>query len=249
MTTSAASAGSARPALFNQHESLLARMAGVVVSPRATFDAMARVPRVGAVLLVTFAATWLCTALLLQTEVGQLALVDQWERTALAFGQAIGDAEYAALQDAARNSIAYAAATALASGPGLAAAMAALLWVTFNRGGRSATYRQLLAVTAHAGVILAIRQVIAAPISYGRETLASPTTMSVFFTMLDEASPLARFLGVIDVFIIWWLIVLAVGVSVLYRRPAGGLAVVFASVYLGFAAVLAAIMAVLGGIA
>ena len=42
--------------------------------------------------------------------------------------------------------------------------------------------------------------------------------------MLDEASPVARFLGVVDLFVVWWIVVLAIGMSVLYRRPTRSLA-------------------------
>ena len=124
-------------------------------------------------------------------------------------------------------SLLYAAATALASGPALALALSGVLFVVLNRERRAVarargpqvSYVQVLAVVSYAGVILALRQVIATPVDYVRESIASPTTLVQFFTMLDEASPLARFLGVIDLFVVWWIVVLAIGVSVLYRRP------------------------------
>ena len=68
---------------------------------------------------------------------------------------------------------------------------------------------QVLAVVAHAGVILALRQVVAAPLNYSRETLASPTTLRVLSRCSTKPSPLARFFGVIDLFVIWWVVVLA----------------------------------------
>ncbi len=36
--------------------------------------------------------------------------------------------------------------------------------------------------------------------------------------MLDDSSFLAKLLGAIDIFIIWQLVVLAIGLAVLYRR-------------------------------
>jgi hypothetical protein len=211
--------------------------------------------------------------MLLETEVGQLALLDQWERTASAFGQTINDSQYAAMEDASRNGAAYAALSSLVSGPLLAVGLSGLFFASFRASrvagrvakrpdepvlvGRSAfadrpgvvTYRQVLAGVAHAGVILALRQVIVAPVTYARETLASPLTMSVFFAVLDEASLPARFLGILDLFVIWWLMVLAVGMSVLYRRPARHLAGVFVGAYVMLAVVLTAVMAVTGGTA
>jgi hypothetical protein len=247
VTTSAASAGSARPALLDHNESLFGRLTGVVLSPRRTFVALAATPRAADVLLVTTLAAFACTAVLLRTNVGELALLDQWERTAIAFGQDIGDAEYAALQEAARNGIPYAAAMTIVSVPVLAALLAGLFSAAFRQADATVRFRQLFAITAHAGVILALRQVIAAPVSYARESLASPASLTVFFTVFDEASPLARFFGVLDLFVIWWLTVLAVGVSVLYRRGALRLAIAFTGIYIALAAVLAGAMAALGG--
>ena len=104
-------------------------------------------------------------------------------------------------------------------------------------------------VVSYAGVILALRQVIATPVDYVRESIASPTTLVQFFAMLDEASPLARFLGVIDLFVVWWIVVLAIGVSVLYQRPTRRLALAFTGAYVALALLAALAMAVSGGTA
>jgi hypothetical protein len=225
-------------------------MLGVIRDPRATFGRLAANPRWADVLLVTFLVTAFSSALLLETETGRLALLDQWERTALAFGQPVTDSSYAMLARASENGVAYAAASALASGPALAVALSAALLGTFRlvRGG-GATYRQVLAVVAHAGVILTLRQLVATPIVYARETLASPTTFSLFFTMLDETSPLARFFGIVDLFVIWWVVVLAIGMSRLYRQPARRLALAFMGTYVALAAILTITMALTGGTA
>ena len=228
--------------------SLPGRLVAVVCAPRTLFEAVVRTPRWAGILALTFLVSAVPAAVLLQTEVGRLALVDQWERVAAAFGQNVDDTRYAAMEEASQNGFAYAAVSSLAGGPALAAGTAAICFVAFGaarRGG--ATYRQLLAVVAHAGVILALRQVIVAPIAYARETLASPVTMSLFFTMLDEASPTARFLGIIDLFVLWWIVVLAIGLSVLFARPARRLALIFVAVYLTLALLLAAAMVATGG--
>lgn len=263
--------------------SLLARAYGVIRRPRASFAAIVRAPAWASILAVTTGITFLCSAGLLRTEVGRQALVDQWERTALAFGQNIDDAQYSRMVDTAASSgfeLAYALVTALANGPALAIGLAALLFVVLNRAVRDSrgadgpsgtgpasldpardalsasrrtgprvSYIQVLAVVSYAGVILALRQVVATPIEYVRESIASPTTLVQFFSMLDEASPIARFLGVIDLFVIWWIIVLAIGVSVLYQRPTRRLALVFTGAYVVLALLAALAMAVTGGTA
>jgi hypothetical protein len=194
--------------------------------------------------------TALSAAIVLETDVGQLALLDQWERTASAFGRPLNDAEYDALADASRSGIAYAVVSAVAIGPLLVLALSAVLFLAFRTAAPgTVTFRQVLAVAAHAGVILALRQVVAAPVAYASETLMSPITLAMFFRMLDEASPLARFFGIIDLFVVWWVFVLAIGMSVLYKRPARRLAGVFVGAYVTLALVLTAVMAATGGTA
>jgi hypothetical protein len=225
------------------------RVLGILVSPRATYEALIQAPRWFDVLVLTYLVTSIATALLLETDVGQLALLDQWERTAAAFGQEVDSAQYAAMADASQNGGSYAAVTSFVSGPVLVVALSALLYLLFRAAPAAVTYRQVLAVVSHAGVILALRQLIAAPVTYTSETLASPITMGMFFRMLDEASPLARFFSTIDLFVLWWVMVLAVGMSVLSRRPARRLAGVFVGAYITLAVLLTVAMAVTGGTA
>jgi hypothetical protein len=127
---------------------------------------------------------------------------------------------------------------------------AGVLLVVFNGGmGGSATYTQVLAIVTHAGVILALRQVFATPLNYLHESLASPTSLGVFFQILDEASPAAHFLGIIDLFVIWWAVTLAIGMGVLYRRRTPPIVLAFLATYVAVALVLAAAMALSGGTA
>jgi hypothetical protein len=187
-------------------------------------------------------------AIVLATDVGRTALVDQWERAALAFGQDVDDGKYAQFQTFARSGPVYGLAMALIYGPVITLAVASLVFVLF-RGGRdrAVSYSQVLSVMSHAGVILAIRQIVAAPISYLRETTASATSLVVWFPALDAASAVGRFVGAFDLFVLWWVVLLAVGVAVLYERRVRPLAVTFLGVYAGVALLLAATMTVLGG--
>jgi hypothetical protein len=199
-------------------------------------------------MLLSFLVTAACGVTLMETEVGQQALVDQWERTALAFGREIHDEAYAELVATSEYSAVYAVISALAGGPLLSCAVAAAIFGVFGRrlpGG--GTFTQVLAIVAHSGVILALRQLVAAPFNYTRETLASPTTLGQLFPMFDEASPAARFFGAIDVFVVLWVVVLAIGVAPLYRRSVRSTASAFVGVYVGFAALLAISMTVAGG--
>jgi hypothetical protein len=186
-------------------------------------------------------------AALLATDVGQVALVDQWERTALAFGQTVDDARYAEMLRLSRYGVPYAAASAVVRGPAAAVALAAVFYGVFSARGRRVTFAQTLAVVAHAGVILALRDVVAAPVNYARESLASPVTFVSLAGMLDEGSPAARFLALLDPFVLWWLAVLAIGLAVLYQARVRVMVLTLLGLYLGIALVLAGTMTVLGG--
>ena len=227
--------------------SLLARITGVVLRPRSTLAAVVTRPRSAGVLATLTAVTFAATAGFLATDVGQVALVDQWERTALAFGRPVDDARYAEMQEFSRYRVPYAAAVSVARGPIAAAAIAGVLYGLFRMRGRRARFAQVLAVVAHAGVILTLRDVVAAPLNYLREALASPITLAQFVGVVDEASPLARFFALFDLFVLWWIVVLAVGLAVLYRARARVVAAGALAAYAGIAVVLAGTMAVLGG--
>jgi hypothetical protein len=225
-------------------------MLGVIHSPRTTFESLASAPKWGDVLVLTFLVTALSSAFLFETETGRLALLDQWEQTALAFGQPVGDSEYAALSRASDGGTIYAIASAFTSGPLLTVALSGILFTCFrplSSGGLR--FPQVFAVVAHAGVVLTLRQVVAAPVVYARETLASPTTLNLFVASLDETSPLARFFGIVDLFVVWWIAVLAIGMSVLSQKPTSRLALWFMGAYVALAGILTLAMALTGGTA
>jgi hypothetical protein len=227
----------------------MSRIAGIIRRPRATFDAVVAAPRWGALLAVLFAGSIVVSAAFFTTPVGQRALVDQWERTVIAFGQPVDDARYAELQELSRQGLAYAALTSFVTGPVAALALSGLFFGVFRmRRGARASFRQVLAVVVHSSVILVLGQIVAAPVNYARESMASPTTLVLFFTMLDEGSAAARFFGLLDLFVIWWLVVLAIGASVLYGGRTRTLAARFIGVYSGVALLLAGAMAWLGGV-
>src|ERR1051325_9774659 len=107
-------------------------MWGMVRRPSATFGALLPSHPWAAVLLATTTIPFLCSAGFLGTDVGRQALVDQWERTATAFGQPVDDERYAQMEARARSGgfdLAYATVTALASGPLLVFAVSVLLFV------------------------------------------------------------------------------------------------------------------------
>jgi len=79
-------------------------------------------------------------------------------------------------------------------------------------------------------------------VGYVRETLASPLTLGSLFPMLDEASPAARFLWSVDVFVLWWLVLAAIGAATISGRRAMPLAATLTGAYALVGIVLATVM-------
>jgi hypothetical protein len=229
------------------------RILGVIRAPWRTMTAVINDPRWGAVLLLTLCLTAGARIGLMTTDIGQQALTDQWEARIEAFGRTVDDATYARLEQLGQHGWQLAAGTSLASGLLLPFVLAAVLHGVFGRGrvnqlvAQPLSYQQSLAVVVHANVILALRDVVAAPVSYLRESLGSPLALGTLFRMLDEGSAAARLFAMVDFFILWWVVVLAIGTAALYRRSTRTLALTYMGVYGAFAVVMAGIMVFSGG--
>ena len=119
--------------------------------------------------------------------------------------------------------------------------MTLLFWVVFNAiMGGTATFKQVMAVVAHSQVISAVGYLFAAPIMYARGVMTTGVAnLGALLPMLDETSFLAKFLGMIDLFVIWWVVVLAIGLAALYKKKVGSIATGLFIVYGIFALVLA----------
>ncbi len=60
--------------------------------------------------------------------------------------------------------------------------------------------------------------------------------------MLEPSSFIARFLGTIDFLLVWWAMVLAIGVAVLYEWRTAPIAIAFLMVYGLVATIIASIL-------
>jgi hypothetical protein len=65
--------------------------------------------------------------------------------------------------------------------------------------------------------------------------------------MVDEKSFVGRLLGMADLFVIWWLVVLAIGIAVLYRRRTQPIAIALLGLYAVIALAVATFMSGAGG--
>ena len=107
--------------------------------------------------------------------------------------------------------------------------------------GGDASYKQVFAVVAHSGVVLAVLALFTTPLAYARESMSGTTNLAVFLPFLDDSSFLARLLGSIDLIFIWWMLSLAIGLGVLYRKRTGPIATTMFALYAAIAVIIAAI--------
>jgi hypothetical protein len=227
---------------------LAARIAGVVFSPGDTYRSIAAHPRVLGALAVTTIVMAAATFVFLSTEVGQAAVLDQQMQMMESLRIDLPDEVYDRMEDMAGRQRYWAVGGILVMSPVICMVVAGIILLVFNVAlGGDATLKQAYAVSVHSQVLLAAQQLFILPLNYVRETMSSATTLAVFLPMLDEASFFARLLGWIDLFRIWWIVSLAIGVAVLYKRKSGPIAWTLLGLYLVFALVVAAALTAYAG--
>jgi hypothetical protein len=240
-TTSSGVAADAAP------RSLLARFVGIIVSPKDTFRSVVAHPRWFGMLALTTIIVAVCAAAPMFTEAGRDAALEQQLAQVKSFGMEVNDEMYAGMR--ARMGIApyTTAGSILVFAPLMAAVFSGILFAVFNAAlGGEASFKQLFTVWAHASVISALGQLFTAPLNLARGAVGSATSLAVLLPMVDESSFLGRLLGMVDLFVVWWVIVLAIGLGVLYRRRTQPIAIGLFTVYAVIAGVAAAVMSRMG---
>jgi hypothetical protein len=225
-----------------------ARILGVIFAPRATYaDVAARPAWLGA-MLVVLVLTGGSTFAFLSTEIGKNAMLDQQRQTMESFGVKLNEQAMQRMEDGAARAPYFAVISQAVFLPVAALAVAGIALAVFNALlGGDARFKQVFAIVVFSGVILALGAIFVLPLDYARETMSSPTTLSVFLPFLEENSFLARFLGSIDLIRVWWFVSLSIGLAVLYRKRTGPIAVTMLVVYAVIALVVAAIQSALSG--
>ena len=239
----------APPAPDTAPMSLVPRFLGIITSPRRTFASVAAHPRwlgMLAVIVVLGAglAVWFQS-----TEVGKLAMIDTSIKAMESFGfspseQMLDQMEKQMLEMPLWRTALQTGLSIVVFAPLMYLVIAGIFFGVFSAAlGGGATFKQVFATVVHGGVISALGQLFSYPMFYLRETMTSATSLGVLLPMLAEDSFLAKFLGAIDLFTVWWVAVLAIGVAVLYRRKTRPIAISLFAVYGVIAAAVAAFQA------
>ncbi len=224
-----------------------ARIIGIIFSPRKAYAEVARRPTILGALALVMLITGGSGFALMSTDVGKEAMIDQQVQQRESFGQTVTDQQYQQLERMAQFAPYFALGGQITL-PIFALVIAGIAFAVFNAAlGGDATFKQTYAVVVHSGIIIAIQQFFVLPLDYARRTLSSPTNLMVFLPFLDENSFLARLLGSIDLFIIWWAISLAIGLGVLYRKRTGPIATTLLVIYVAIGLVIAAVKTALAG--
>lgn len=222
---------------------LLARFVGVIFSPRETFEHIAADPRWLGALLLILALMGAISFAFMSTETGREAVLAKQMDSMEAFGMQITPEVEAQMERGMERGKYFSLFNGLFWAV-LLAIVAGILFAVFNATmGGNATFRQVFAVTVYSTVITVVQQLFSTPIAYMRGSLDSATNLAVFLPMLDDTSFIARLLGMIDLFWIWWVVVLSIGLSVLYKRRTQPIALSLLGLYGVIAIAVAAFMA------
>lgn len=219
------------------------RILGTIFSPRETYASVAARPRILGALAAVLVVTAGATGVFLSTRVGRDSLLDQQLRTMESFGLRPSDEVYRSMQSNLRYAPYVAAASQVFVIPVVAAVVGGVVVTAFNAfmGGK-ATFKQVYAIVVHSGFVVALQALFVQPLNYARGSMSNPAKVGVFFPLLDTSSFLARFLGAIDLFLVWWMISLSIGVGVLYRRRTAPIAMTFVGCYVVIALAVALVM-------
>jgi len=211
---------------------LLSRFIGVLFSPRRTFAQVAKQPHWLGMLLLVVIIGAVATGGFLSTKVGQDAYLDEAVRRVEAGGGRMSDQQYQAVERMLPYMGYITAAGVLVMAPLITLVLSGILYAVFGAVlGGEGTFKQVFSVVAHCGAVSAVGQLFMLPLNFIRQSMSGATNLAVFFPMLDEGSFLARLLGSVDLFLVWWVMVLAIGMAVLYRRKTRPIAISFFAVY------------------
>jgi hypothetical protein len=190
-----------------------------------------------------------CSGGFLMTRVGRLAALDQQVRQLESFGVTVTDETYQDLRAFVPYRPIVTTALIVLGWPAFWLVFSRVVqWFARRAGIGDATFPQVLTVIVHASSIFAVRAAVAAPISYARESLGGATSLGLILPAFGESTFPARLAGAVDLFVLWWLVLVALGLSILYQTRTMPIARWLFGAYAGGAAALALTQAFRGGV-
>jgi hypothetical protein len=214
------------------------RFFGMLTSPKATYENVVSWPRWFGMLAVTVLITVIAVGAFMMSDVGRDIILKQQ----LEAGAPQEQAEMAANIGRYFPPIAI-----LIFMPLMTFAVAGLLLGVFAITGGSASYKQVLSVYVHSGVIGAVVGALNALINYFMASDTNVTSLAGIGNAIAEKGFVPGFFGALDLTIFLGLFVLAIGLGVLYRRRTPPIFLGLCGVYLVIAVVVGAVKAAFAG--
>jgi hypothetical protein len=218
---------------------VIRRLVGVVWRPRNTLAALVERPAWvgtwGFILIIwTVLGAWL-----LGTDIGEQAVIDERVRVIEAFGGTVSDNQYRSFLTQPPWWVYVFSGGRFLLNPLLTLLAAAGVYLVAQAERAAVRFAQALAIVVHASVVLLIGQLIATPLHYLRESLTSPLNLAAVLPFMEDGTVPARFAGSLDLFALWWAVLLAMGLSVLTGRRTGRYVLSIGAMYVIFAAAVA----------
>jgi hypothetical protein len=232
-------------------QNLAARLVGIITSPGATYRAVVAHPKWLGVLAVTTVLAAFFTALPLATEAGRNAALDRQVEameSMKSLGVTVTPEVYQQMERRASFMPYTTAGSVIVMGPLVTVIIAGILFGIFSAlMGGEATFKQAFTVVAHASIVSTAGAVFSGAINYFRGGITSVANLGALLPMLPDNSFAGQLLGTVDVFVVWWVVVLAIGLGVLYRRRTQPIAISLLGVYAVIALIIAVVKSRLGG--
>ncbi|MEI6246145.1 MAG: YIP1 family protein, partial [Acidobacteriota bacterium] len=166
--------------------------------------------------------------------------VQQMER----FGVTVTDEMYTAMEKQSQKQAAYAPFIAIVGTfvifPIIVLIVSGILYAVFNAiMGGTAEFKQVMAVVSHAWMVPTLGAIFGGIMNFVKGVVStSVANLGMLLPMLKEGSFIANLAGAVDLFQIWFIITLSIGLGVLYKRKTSGIAtglfVVYAIIAIGF---------------
>ena len=204
------------------------------------FEQVVRAPRAVGILAIIALLTGVGSSAFSFTEKGRQAQIDFSVQQMERFGVTVTDEMYAGIE----KQSAYSAYTTIVAMfiffPLVVLIVSAIFYAVFNAiMGGTAQFKQVMAVTSHSWVIPTLSAIFGGIMNFVRGSIStSVANLGMLLPMLKEGSFAANLAGAVDLFTIWWLLVLSMGLGVLYKRKtssiATGLFIVYAIITIGW---------------
>lgn len=215
---------------------VFARFIGIITSPKATFEAVVRNPRWVGMLMLICVLSGANQFALTSTERSRQAMLEMQVKQMEKMGVTVTDEMYTRMQTQQTSPIArvFALVGVFIFFPlFLIFLPAAIFYAVFNAiMGGTAQFSQIVAVLTHSWVVLTIAGFLTTGMALASGTVqTSVANLGVLLPMLTEGSFAANLAGSIDLFRVWFVIVLAMGLGVLYKRKTANIAMGLFTVY------------------